>query len=263
MPDYNVIFTGASATNSPWPSWKDFVITRYGLNNIIENAYRGVGNEFMVDSTIHQCKKVKDPFVMIMLTMVDKWDWFVTDPELSAKISAEEKHPLRDLDGSQESSGYWSTGVWFPKYKEYYKEHYYSEAYQFAQTLKNLYVLQSFLTQKNIPNLILFDSPILDCTETTLLTGTLTRKDHITNNQLATVWYNLINWDHIYTDGLIGYCIEKNIDWVSEKYGIHPPSLSHLAFCKDIVFPTLDTVFKVKQEDQDSIAKKFQKLYYI
>jgi hypothetical protein len=263
MPDYNVIFTGASATNSPWPSWKDFVITRYGLNNIIENAYRGVGNEFMVDSTIHQCKKVKDPFVMIMLTMVDKWDWFVSDPGLSAKISAEEKHPLRDLDGAQSSAGYWSTGVWFPKYKEYYKEHYYSEAYQFAQTLKNLYVLQSFLTQNNIPNLILFDCPILSCTEEEMIQGIWSKKDYISNNQLAKVWHDLIDWEKIYTNGFIGYCIEHNLEKGNKKYGLHPPSTSHLAFCKDKIFPELDKTFEVKCDDQDFIAKKFLKLYHL
>lgn len=263
MSDYTFIFTGASGTNSPWPSWKDFVITRYDLKNVVENAYRGAGNEYMVDSTIHQCKKAKNPFVMIMLTMFDKWDWFVSDPALAAQISAEEKHPLRDLDGNQTTSGFWCTGSWFPKYKEYYKEKYYSKEYQFADTLKNLYLLQSFLQQHNIPNLILFDSPILECTESELQSGTLVRQDNLSNNQLAKIWYDLISWDNIYPNGFLGFCVDNNLEWVSEKYSIHPPPLSHLAFCKEKVFPRLDTMLKVVQEDQDFIAKKFQKLYYL
>jgi len=262
MADYTFIFTGASATNSPWPSWKDFVVTRYGLDNVVENAYRGVGNEFMIDSTIHQCKKVKNPFVMIMMTMVDKWDWYVEDAELAAKISREEKHPLRDLNGDQSPSGFWSTGSWFPEYKADYKKLYYSEKYFTASTLKNLFLLQSYLKQNNIPSIILFDSPVLECNEQELNFGKFLQRDLVANNQLAKVWYDLIDWSDIDTSGLIGYCINNKLDWFNDKYKMHPPSVSHLEYCKAVVFPKLDQHFKVVDDDQDYVAQKFQKLFH-
>jgi hypothetical protein len=262
MKDYTFIFSGASISQTPWPCWKDFIVTRYGLKNIVDNAYRGVGNEFMVESTIHHCNKASNPYVMIMFTMFDKWDWFVEDPILAKKINQEQRHPLRDLDGEQSTSGYWSTGSWFPEYKEHYLENYYSEKYFLSQTLKNLYVLQQYLKTNSIPNLILFDSPILECTEQGLNTGQITRQELVKDNPLAQIWYNQIDWSNIYKPGLIGFCEGNNLEWFGKKAKVHPPSISQLEFCKQKIWPQLDQEFTIKEPDQDTVAKKFQGLFY-
>jgi hypothetical protein len=258
----SVVFGGASILQTPWPNWKDFTITRYGLDNVVENAYRGVGNEFIVDSTIHVCNQVENPYVMVMLTNFDKWDWYVEDPELAKNINATQRHPLLDLNGKQSDSGFWSTGSWFPEHKEYFVEHYYSEKYFFAQTLKNLYLLQQYFRSRSIPNLIMFDSPILEYSEQQLLAEEIIKKDFISDNQLAQVWMEHIDWSNIYLPGLIGFCQQNKLEWLGKKAKNHPPSISQLMFCKEHIWPQLDLVFEVKVHDQDAIAKKYQQLFY-
>lgn len=262
MKDYTFIFSGASITATPWPCWKDFTVTRYGLKNVVDNAYRGVGNEFIVDSTIHHCKKVNNPYVMVMFTMFDKWDWFVENATLAKKINQEQRHPLHDLDGKQSTNGYWSTGSWFPDYKEYYLENYYSEKYFFAQTLKNLYILQQYLKTNSIPNLLLFDSPMLECTEQGLNSGKLVRQELLKDNPLAKIWYDQIDWSNIYKPGLIGFCEEEGLEWFGKNCKLHPPSISQLEFSKQYIWPVLDQKFNIKEPDQDAVAKKFQGLFY-
>ena len=110
--NYSVVFSGASITNSPWYTWKDFVIERYNIKHAIENAYRGTGNEFIVNSTIKKCTQHKNPFVIAMLTNIDKWDWYVQDPDECNRINKEEKHPTRNINGEIDTRGFWSTGSW-------------------------------------------------------------------------------------------------------------------------------------------------------
>lgn len=262
MGDYTFIFSGASITQTPWPCWKDFTVTRYALTNVIDNSYRGVGNEFIVDSTIHHCNKTNNPYVMVMFTMFDKWDWFVENSDLATKINQEQKHPLHDLDGNQSTTGFWSTGAWFPAYKEYYLKNYYSEKYFLAQTLKNLYTLQQYLKTNSIPNIILFDSPVLECTEQGLGTGQIVRQELIKDNPLAQIWYDQIDWADICRSGLIGFCEEQGLEWFGKKAKLHPPSISQLEFCKKKIWPRLDQEFKVHVPDQETVAKKFQGLFY-
>jgi hypothetical protein len=259
---YSVIFSGASITNSPWYTWKDFVIERYGIENPIENAYKGIGNEFIVNSTIQKCQEHENPFVIVMLTNIDKWDWYVQDSAECTRINKYEKHTVRNLKGSVSIEGFWSTGSWFPGAKEYYKQHYYSQDYFAFKTLQNIYCLQQFCKSKKIPCLILFDSPILNCLEQNIITQNLTFMP-LTDNDLCQVWKDEIDLSQIYQPGLIGYCDIRELEWFNHKFKAHPPSISHLEFSKEHVFPTLDRFFPIKKDNQEFLAKKFQKMFYI
>ena len=258
---YSVVFSGASITNSPWYTWKDFVIERYHIQNPVENAYRGTGNEFIVNSTIQKCRGYDNPFVIAMLTNIDKWDWYVQDSAECIRINAHEKHPVRNLQGSTAVGGFWSTGSWFPGAKEYYKKHYYSQDYFAFKTLQNIYCLQQFCKSKNIPCVILFDSPILNCLEQDINSKDLTYK-FLTDNDLCLNWKDQIDWSEIYQPGLIGYCDANNLEWFHHKTKGHPPSLSHLAFAEQHLFPILDNYFSVKNSNLMPSAQKFQNMFY-
>ena len=262
MKHYNFIFSGGSITECVWPSWKNFVVQRYGIKNYVNNAYAGVGNEYMVDSTINHVKKVSNPFVMIMFTNIDKWDWYVEDQNLIDTINSNEKHPVRTINGDIGTSGFWSTGSWFPAHKTYYKNCYYSKEYFIAKTLKNIFVLQKFLTEKQIPNIMLFDSPILECTEQTLNTGKIVNENKL--SELSSIWHDLIDWSNIYRPGLIGFCDANNLDWYRDKHHGHPPTKSHWEFTKSQIFPVLDNLLPIKNAaDPIEEINKFQQLFYL
>lgn len=263
MPDFTFIFSGGSITESVWPSWKDFVINRYDIKNFVNNAFRGVGNEFLTESTIHHCQRENNPFALVMMTNADKWDWYVENAALADTITRQEKHPVRDVDGSTADRGFWSTGSWFPSHKQYYREHYYSEQYFMAQTLKNIFVLQSYFVRNSIPYLLLFDSPILSSTEQELNQGVVPDRDLVAHNALAQSWYQAIDWSHIFTPGLIGYCHQRGLIWFNDKIKGHPPAESHLAFATDIVFPELDKFLTVVKQDQTQEARRFQKMFWL
>jgi hypothetical protein len=257
---YSVIFSGASITNSPWYTWKDFVIERYGIKNPVENAYRGTGNEFIVNSTIQKCQQHSNPFVIVMLTNIDKWDWYVQDTDTCVDINANEKHPVRNLSGEVTSGGFWSTGSWFPGRKEYYRQHYYSQDYFVSKTLQSIYCLQQFCKTTQTPCVILFDSPILHCLEQDINNQDLTSRA-LTDNSLCQIWMNQIVWDNIYQPGLIGYCADNNLEWFHPKAKAHPPSQSHLQFARHHVFPILDGHFSIENVDQEISSTLFQRMY--
>jgi hypothetical protein len=263
MTHNKVIFSGASITNSPWYTWKDFVQHRYGLTDLIYNDYKGVGNEFIVESTIYKCQKNPVSTALVMLTNFDKWDWFVGNPDIANCINEQEKHPVRGPDGEISLQGYWSTGSWFPKYKEYFLQNYYSSNYFIKKSLKELYILQKFFQENKIQNLILFDSPIFDCAEQTLNTGIVDRLSSIQQNDTLHHWISLIDWTRIYQPGLIGFCVENHLDWYNSKHKGHPPSLSHLEFSKKHIFPYLDKIFPVLEQNQDWMSAKMDKLWHV
>jgi hypothetical protein len=258
---YSVVFSGASITNSPWYTWKDFTIERYHIQNPVENSHRGVGNEFIINSTIQKCQEHANPFVVAMLTNIDKWDWYVQDSTECMRINAHEKHPVRNLQGSISIGGFWSTGSWFPGVKEHYKKHYYSQDYFAFKTLQNIYCLQQFCKSKNIPCVILFDSPVLNCLEQDINNQDLTYKS-LTDNELCRSYTGQIDWSGIYQPGLIGYCMSNSLEWFHSEIKGHPPSLSHLAFAEQHLFPVLDSYFSVKNPDLRPIAQKFQNMFY-
>jgi len=262
MSKYTFIFSGGSITNSIWPSWREFTLMRYGIKEFVDNAYPGVGNEFLINSTINFCQEVKNPFVFIMLTNIDKWDWYVENQDVINLINTNEKHPIRPITGKLGEPGYWSTGSWFPSYKEYFKDHYYSEQQFIANTLKNLYILQMFLSNTQIPHLILFDSPILTCTEQELNTGKIIQRDMLSDNKLAKTWDQLIDYKNIYLPGLIGFCEQQNLQWFNPSYRGHPPSSSHYSFAETQIFPSIDKLLPViNKEKPEEIINRYQEMY--
>lgn len=231
---FNFIFSGASISAGPWDTWADYTIKEFKISNYYRNAYAGVGNEFITLSTIHKIKKTKNPFVVVMFTNIDKWDWYIDNENISRKINDNEKHIVRNLDGNIDYHGFWCTGSWFPEYKEYYKELYYSQEYFLHESLKNIWTLQSFCKSKNIPCLILFDSPILETTEQNLNNQNV-EKLKLTGNMLSNLWEDMVDWDNIYKPGLIGYCVKNRLPWYDSKIKGHPPTDSHKRFFDDVV----------------------------
>lgn len=262
MKSSKIIFSGASITNSPWYTWKDFVQMRYKLNGSINNAYNGVGNEFIVESTMHRCNMNPGSTALVMLTNFDKWDWFIDDPILAQSINENEKHPVRDVSGRISLSGYWSTGSWFPEGKKYFLQHYYNHLYFLKQTLKNLYVLQNFFSTNHIKNHILFDSPILHVAEQDLILGGI-QKLPISENTMIQSWIQMIDWSNIYQPGLIGFCHDNNLPWYNKKVKAHPPSSSHLFFADKYIFPYLDEFFPVQEENLSWMIPKMDQLWNV
>lgn len=261
MTNQKVIFSGASITDSPWYTWKDFVIARYGLTEFVCNAYKGVGNEFIVESTIYNYHKNPGSMVLVMLTNFDKWDWFVEDTCLADRINKYEKHPVRALSGDASLQGYWSTGSWFPTYKKYFYENYYSQYYFIKKTLKDLYILQKYFSDHSIKHLILFDSPIIECEEQTLNTGVIKKIAVVEKDETLNYWISMIDWNNIYRPGLIGFCIENDLKWYNVNFKGHPPSSSHLAFAEKHIFPFLDDVFPVVGKDLTCTMKIMERLW--
>lgn len=260
MNDYHFVFGGASITDSPWLTWKDFVIDRYQLTDYSVCAFKGIGNEFISWSVLNSLKT--NSFVCIMFTSVDKWDWLVDNPTTVQLINQHEKHKVIDLQGQQTDQGFWCTGSWFPAFKEYYAEHYFSPTYFLAKSLEKIFFLQSVLKQKNIPYLFLFDSPLLEFAEQDLnqnaANGSLLQ---YFNSPYVQLWHDQIDWSNIYQPGLIGYCKSNNLPWISSRFGTHPPSSSHLSFCHNHVFPELDKYLTPVENDLTKQAEKFDKMW--
>ena len=260
MNNPHFIFGGASITDSPWLTWKDFVIERYNIRDVDCCAVKGVGNEFIRWSVLNKIKP--NSVACLMFTNIDKWDWMVNDVETAEKINREEKHKVINLDGQESDQGFWCTGSWFPVYKEHYKKNYYNQTYMLGKTLECICFLQTFFEQRKIPYLLLFDSPILQITEQELNQGIIQESLLLeSKNPLIKFWYDLIDWSNIYQPGLIGYCDQNNLPWRNKKFGGHPPSSSHLNFCNQHVFPFLDQYATVQQTDLEWMAKKFDQMW--
>ena len=73
----NIIIGGASITDSPWFTWADFLTESTKLP-VVDLSSRGVGNEYIVASIVKNLNKIsKNSLVVVMLTNVDKFDWYV------------------------------------------------------------------------------------------------------------------------------------------------------------------------------------------
>lgn len=240
-----VVISGASITNdSAWPTWATWVARRYALHNIVNVSVKGIGNELILLKAVEAAQHLDDPVIVVQLTNIDKWDWYVEDSELVEQIN-KEKHPITKLH-KDDSYGFWSTGSHFVLWKEYYKNNYYSNEYQSYRTLQLIQWFQLLCKQKNWRYLILFDSPIFSVLEQQLNTGQLTLEQcsghTLLQNPLSQAIFDSIDVDQIYQPGLIGYACCHNLPWYSSQYKGHPGSLVHLHYVKDIVGPQLDKI---------------------
>ena len=254
-----LIISGGSITHGGWNTWKDFVIGRYDIPTYTNLAKVGLGNESIINRAMIKASVVDDPIVIIMLTNIDKWDWYVNDPILLSQIN-NERHTISPIhDG--DSGGFWSTGSHFPLFKEYYKQNYYTHEYQLIQTINGIIMLQGFCDSRGIPLLILFDSPIFSCFEYELNDNPLVLPTHnMLKYPTIKPYASLINGIDDFR-GLIGFCEDSNIPWYHPKYKGHPGSKAHYEFAKSRIFEWTDRYYNVINRDQTDVADKINKMW--
>jgi hypothetical protein len=240
----SLIISGSSISNADaWPVWSTFVKQKYAFDTVVDVNTRGAGNEVILTKAISEAAKIKQDLILIVqLTSVDKWDWYVQNEQLVNDIQ-EEKHPGVKIN-YKDKNVFWCTGSHFPLWKEYYKTNYYSLDYQ---AFKSLQQLQWFIMTCDFNNwsyLILFESPIFSITEEQLNIGNLDKEQCIItpllDNHLCSAIKDLVDLTNMYLPGLIGYACINDLPWYHKKFKSHPGSLIHYRFAKDIIFPVLD-----------------------
>jgi len=246
-----VVISGASITNdAAWPTWATWIQKRYNLKKVDNVSIKGLGNEAILLKAVNTAFQYKNPIIVVQLTNVDKWDWYVQSPELVEKIN-KEKHPITKLTKS-DLFGFWSTGSHFPKWKEYYKDNYYSLEFHSYRTLQLIQWFQLLSSKQGWRILILFDSPILSVTEEQLNSGILTKdqcyQTTLIENTISKHIFNSLDLTQIYMPGLIGYACLNNMPWYSKKYKCHPDSLVHYHYAKEVVCKELDNFIKPVNE---------------
>jgi hypothetical protein len=260
----NILVLGASITASPWLTWKDFLEIESGLP-VQDFSIKGVGNEFMTLSVLKNPKLITaDTLVIVMLTNVDKFDWYVEGQEYH-DLSQQKHQPIP----ISPNSGFWCTGSWFPDKKSIFKDHFYNLDYFCSKTIQQILLLQKICQQQNAVLQILFDSPIWNFTEqdiNAIGSNTVTLADvkkELLDLPLSRIWANYIDQDLKKSTGLIGYCWEQKLDWYSPRYRGHPPSSSHWEYYTNIVKPSLASVIKFNNCKNllDSKIKKFGKIW--
>ena len=260
----NIIVSGSSITDdTAWPTWYNWIKRRFDLRNAKNISVKGLGNEAIILHAVAEAEHTTNPYIIIQLTSVDKWDWYVEDKNL-INILEKEKHPINRINNDE--FGFWSTGSHFPLFKEHFKSNYFSVRHQTLQTLILIQWFQSLCLAKKWNYLILFDSPIFSVTESLLNQGILSidqcNSYSLVDNPLCKFIFNNLDVDKIYTPGLIGFAKLNNLPWYHSKYKCHPGSLTHFEFAKTIVDPILSMEF-TPCLDFDELyyeAKKFQSL---
>lgn len=260
-----LIISGASNTIGPWPTWADLVCDRYE-GTAYNVAVKGLGNEAIITRALHEAERVKDidgeTLILVMLTTIDKWDWYVDDPVLLEKYS-KEKHTISKLT-EDAPGGFWGTGIWFPMEKAIYKENFYSQDYFMMRTLQMIAMFEQVCQVNNWGYQILLDSPIWSCLETDLMPNTVeSSSNRLVDTKLNHWLFKSMHLDRIYAPGLIGYLHNNKLPWYSTKFGRHPGSLGHYKFSKEHVFPVLDCLLPIKKslDEIESVATVMDRLW--
>ena len=264
----NVIISGASNTDGPWPTWADLFQERY-YGNFYNVSKKGLGNEAIINLALHRAWQLKDQandtVILVMLTNIDKWDWYVDRADLVEKF-AKEKHTITKL-ANNHRGGYWGTGRWFPLDKQLYKDNFYSEDYQIRHTLQMIGLFQQVCTANKWNYQILFDSPIWSTTNAKLDLGTTVdcTSNRLINTQENQWLYQSLGLKdaNIYTPGLLGFLYKNNLPWFSQKYGPHPGTRSHYDFAKEKIFPYYDTRLSIRHDFDwlDTFVHKMDQLW--
>jgi len=259
----NVIVGGSSITDtSAWPTWATWLQYRYCPATFVNTGVKGLGNEAIILRAVAQAKKCLDPLIVIQLTNVDKWDWYVDNQNLLDEINQEKHASVKIGDG-----GFWSTGSHWPKWKQHYRANYYSQDYFVLRTVQMITWFQMLCAVQNWDHYIIFDSPIFSVTEQQLNTGQLSLeqcyKTDFLDTDLVKPFADLMSLQQIYTPGIIGYAKLNNFAWFTNKVKGHPGSLVHWHYAKEIVAPVLDSFLDPVQEfdDFEFEAKKWQQIF--
>ena len=238
----NVVVGGSSITNTdPWPTWATWLQKRYDAH-FIDVSVKGLGNEAIITKAVSQARMLDDPVLIVQLTNVDKWDWYVENTALIQQMN-QEKHQITKIS-PEDTAGFWGTGSHFPKWKAHYQEHYFGLQYQMWHTLLLINWLQMVCHSQQWNLYVIFDSPLLAVTEQQLNQGMLSAQEcgsrNLTDNTLCRLVHDCIDWSDIYCPGLIGFAVLKDMPWFSEKNKGHPGSLVHWMFTQEVLVPVLD-----------------------
>jgi hypothetical protein len=241
----NILVAGASITASPWLTWKDFLEIESNLP-VRNLSVKGIGNEFMVVSILKNSELITPgTLVIVMLTNVDKFDWYV-EGNTYCELTQQKHQPIP----ISKNSGFWCTGSWFPETKSIFKDKFYSLDYFCSKTIQQILLLQTVCQEKNCTLQILFDSPVWNFTEqdiNAIGANKLTIKDakqDLLKLPLTQIWASQINQDIKNARGLIGYCWDHNLDWYNSHYRGHPPSSSHWEYYSTVVKSALEPWIK-------------------
>lgn len=244
MAKHDLVVCGASITkDKAWSTWATFVKGSFEWNSIHDISNHGSGNELIVTHAIATASRLENPFIAVMLTTFDKWDWVTDDPEKLARFD-KEKNPICYLDNGL---GAWGTGSHYPLDKEHYKQEYYCQDWMTIRNLNMINLLVLHCKANNIPLAIFNDSPIFDTTEEYLNQGIVNTIGLI--NEKTKLYKDLIDYD-FYEPGLIGYAEIKNLPWRHKKFGTHPGSDVHWKFSCDVVYPVLASLGAVDSKQR-------------
>lgn len=248
-----VIISGASTTSSPWPTWSDVIKDRYRAN-WLDVSQKGMGNEAIILRALRAAFENKNAnteiMIIIMLTNVDKWDWYVNSDLLLNKFN-KEKHTITKLHPT-DKGGFWCTGSWFPLDKETFKDKYYNQDYFTLKSLQLISVFRDICIHHGWKYHIMYDSPIWSMTEQELNLGSYINTDNrLITSELCNWLYQSIKLNlEVYELGLIGYLHSHSIPWFSKRFGPHPGPLAHLAFTKEFIYPLLDQHLTIIQSNE-------------
>ena len=261
-----IVIAGSSTTeDSAWPTWATWTSKAFDFKNVTNVSGKGRGNELIITTAIQAAQKESgDTFILLQLTSVDKWDWYIQDDSKLQELS-QEKHPLMKLH-HDDSSAFWSTGCHFPKYKKYFEDHYLSLDYQTYRTLQLISWFQQLCESQRWDYHIVFDSPILSVPETNLMAGRLDKSQcqalTLAENTLCQIHMPFVDLSAIYLPGLVGYCCLNDLPWYHHRYRAHPGSLLHFEYATNIVIPALGKRFDIAVDPESFRyqAQRYQQL---
>lgn len=234
-----IVAVGASITSGPWLTWLDF-LSKESQKPVINLAVKGVGNEYMAHAVARKSDLLdKRSLVVVMLTNIDKWDWYVQNDRMR-DLQQEKHQPIAISD----HAAFWCTGSWFPGPKQIYLDQFYDQDYFAVKTIQSMLLLKHMCAQRGSALEIFFDSPIWNHTEQDLIAlnrgNPLIDRDLLAGD-LASVWKEFLEptMTDIRESSLIGHCWTNRLRAGNSVYGNHPPSSSHWSWYQHVVRPRM------------------------
>lgn len=259
-----IIISGASNTSNLWPTWATIIQERYKAD-WIDVSRKGLGNEAIILralSTAWQNKNDTPLTIIIMLTNIDKWDWYVDDLELLKKFN-KEKHSITSINDS--IGGFWCTGSWFPLEKKLFEENYYSEDYFTLRSIQAISMFCYICKSQGWKYHIIADSPIWSVTEQNLCQGgNINLDSRLIKTNLCQWAYESSNLaNEIFQPSLIEFLYQNSLPWFHKKYRGHPGPDAHYKYTKKFIYPMLDPLLEKNNNDDwiDLLVERTDKLW--
>ena len=236
----NLGITGASISRCPWLTWVDYLQEDLGYPPLTNYATKGAGNQFILHSASNLGSGTNNSLIAFMLTNFDKHDLWVQDSALD-KLRNEKHQPVWVDGTTADKEGYWCTGSHFPGVKKKYKSLYNCLLPIASQQLFALLGTITLLKQQGHQVVVLVDSPILSYTESQINS---INSGNNCDSDIDLASHPMLQYivpeckKHVVDfRGLIGYCIDNNLDWKHKLYGPHPCSQSHLLYYVNVIKP--------------------------